>query len=110
MAHGYDVFNNVHRVQLVTPAVGNAVGSNVDTTLGDPALHVLLVTPSDSTDLTAPSRAISFGTAGALKVTTVGGETVVIPSGALAAGIMHPLRVARIHSTSTTAANIVAYY
>lgn len=75
-----------------------------------PADHVALVTPSDSADLTNVTRGISFGAVGTLKVTTHGGETVVIPSGALAAGIIHPLRVARIWSTSTTATSIVAYW
>jgi len=68
-----------------------------------------LVTPSDSTDLTVVSRGIAFGTAGALKVTDIYGNTTVIPSGVLSAGIIHPLELTRIWSTSTTAANIVAF-
>ncbi len=74
------------------------------------AMNVALVTPSDSADLTTPTRGVSFATAGALKVTTVGGQEVTIPSGALAAGIIHPLQVKRIWSTGTGAANIVAYW
>ena len=75
-----------------------------------PADHIALVTPSDSVDLGYVTRGISFGTVGTIKVTTNGGETVTIPSGALAAGSIHPIRVARIWSTGTTAANIVAYW
>lgn len=75
-----------------------------------PPAHVALVTPSDSADLANVTRGVSFAGAGALKVTTYGGETVVIPSGALAVGVIHPLKVSRIHSTSTTATGIVAYW
>lgn len=75
-----------------------------------PALHVALVTPSDSADLTYTSRGVAFAAAGDLKVTTSGGETVVIPSGSLAAGLIHPLMVTRIWSTGTTATGIVVYY
>lgn len=85
-------------------------GSVVDPTLGDPASNIALVTPSDGADLAAPTRGLSFGTAGALSVITVGGQTVTIPSGALGAGTIHPLRIARVRSTGTTAANIVAYW
>jgi hypothetical protein len=76
----------------------------------EPAKHCALVTASDSADLTHATRGISFGTAGALKVTMFGGETVVIPSGALAAGVVHPLSVMRIWSTGTGASSIVAYW
>ena len=76
----------------------------------DPPKHLALVTPSDSADLTYATRGISFATAGALKVTTVGGSVETIPSGALAAGIMHCLPVVRIWNTGTTATNIVAYW
>lgn len=75
-----------------------------------PPGHAALVTPSDSADLTYATRGISFATAGALKVTMVGGEEVVIPSGALAAGVIHPMRVTRVWSTGTGALNIVAWW
>lgn len=68
------------------------------------------VTPSDSTDLAHVTRGISFATAGALKITTLRGTTIIIPSGALAAGIIHPIRATRIWSTGTTAATIVAWW
>jgi hypothetical protein len=75
----------------------------------DPADHVALVTPSDTADIPA-TRGVSVATAGDMKVTTVGGETVVIPSGALAAGIVHPIRVTRVWATGTAAVGIVAYW
>lgn len=75
----------------------------------DAAGRVALVTPDDATDLGFQTRAISFAANGAIRVTTSGGDTVTIPSGALAAGVMHPLQVTRIFSTGTTATGIVAY-
>lgn len=78
--------------------------------LASPPRHCALVTPSDTDDLTYVARGLSFATAGAVKVTTAGGETVTIPSGALAAGAIHPLCVKKVFSTGTTAASIVAYW
>lgn len=80
------------------------------TGLSAPASHAALVTPNDSTDLANVSRGISFAGAGALKVTLLGGETITIPSGALAAGGIHPLRITRVWSTGTGATGIVAYW
>lgn len=74
-----------------------------------PAGRVELVTPSDSVDFDTPCRGISFGTGGALSIVDLTGDTVVIPSGALAAGIVHPIFAQRINSTGTTAEDIVAY-
>lgn len=73
------------------------------------ARGIVLVTPSNDTDLVTATRGVSFAVAGDLKVTTVAGETVTIPSGALAAGGIHPIRVVRIFATGTTATGIVAY-
>jgi hypothetical protein len=75
-----------------------------------PAAHVFLITPSDDANLANPTRGISFHTAGALKVTTAGGEIVVIPDGALAAGIVHPLEVVKVFDTGTDADGLVGYY
>lgn len=75
-----------------------------------PADYVFLVTPDDDDDLANTTRAISFAVAGDLKVTTAGGTTVTIPSGALAAGVVHPLRVVRVFATGTDADGIVGYY
>lgn len=70
----------------------------------------VLVTPSD-TPFPRPTRGVSFGTAGVLKVTPYGESTPVeIPSGALAAGIIHPIEVTAIHEYSGGAADIVAYF
>jgi hypothetical protein len=84
---------------------------NSQTTYGEggnsPASHAALVTPDDANDLAFVSRALLIGTAGALKVTTLGGETLVIA--AVPAGIL-PLRVTRVWSGSTTAAQIVSLW
>lgn len=60
-------------------------------------------------DFASTTLAISFGTAGTLVVKTDSGQIVTIPSGALAAGVQHSLRIIRVYDTST-AANIVGYY
>lgn len=78
--------------------------------LESPPKNVALITPHDSNDLTKATRGISFGTAGDLKVITLGGQTVTIPADSLAAGIIHPLRVTRVYSTGTDAADIVGYW
>lgn len=78
--------------------------------LNSPAVHAALVTPSDATDLVNITRYIAISAAGTIKVTTMGGETVTIPSGAFAAGQLIPLRVSRIWATGTTATGIVALW
>lgn len=77
-----------------------------------PATKIVLVTATDNTDIVSgvPTRGVSFGTAGALAVKDADGNDVTIPSGALVAGVIHPLRVLQVESTGTTATNIVAYY
>ncbi len=75
-----------------------------------PARHVILITPHDTDELSHVTRGISFSVAGALVVVTQGGETVTIPSGSLAAGIIHPLAVKIVKSTGNGCSNIVGYY
>jgi len=67
--------------------------------------HAASVTPSDSTDLTYVARALYIGVSGDVKLTTPGGDTVTfenVPVGVLAC------RAARVWSTGTTAASIIA--
>ncbi len=80
------------------------------TGLASPVRNIALVVPHDTNELDVLTRGISFSVIGALKVVTAGGETVTIPSGSLAAGIIHPLRVKQVFDTGTTATNIVAYW
>lgn len=77
-----------------------------------PADHVALgdALKSDTVELNYVTRGVSFGVAGDIKVVTQGGETVTIPSGALVAGVIHPIRIKQIYSTGTTATSIVLYW
>lgn len=75
--------------------------------LDAPGVHAAPVTPNDSADLTYATRALVIGTAGDLKVTTVGGDTVTLTN--VPAGVL-PLRVVRVFNTGTTAADIAAIW
>lgn len=75
--------------------------------LTQPANKIYSVTQSDATaDPNGPFRALLISVVGAVKLTTRGGTTVTIPSGGLAAGVLHPIRVQRVWSTGTTATGI----
>lgn len=73
-----------------------------------PAGHAATVTPHDSNDLEQVTRGLYVGTVGDVRVDMASGATVTLS--ALAAGIVHPLRVKRVYSTDTTATGIVALY
>lgn len=60
--------------------------------------------------LPAASRALSLAVAGALHVVMEGGQDVIIPSGALAPGLLHPLRITLLKAAGTTATGVVAYW
>lgn len=66
-----------------------------------------LVTPNDSADLTAPAY-VRVGTSGNIKVTTVGGDTLLLTN--IQAGEVIPAKVKRVWSTTTTATNISAHW
>ena len=63
------------------------------------------VTPSDSVDLTTPSRMVWVGSLGDLHVTMGGAEVTFT---AVPAGTMLPIVVTRIWATGTTAGDIVS--
>ena len=71
------------------------------------AANAAAVTPSDSKDLTATTRALLVGTAGDVKVTTLGGQTVVIA--AAPAGLL-PIQATRVWAGGTTATNLTALW
>jgi len=73
-----------------------------------PAENGFAITPNDSTDLATVTRGLYVGITGDIKVTLAGGTTVEF--GALAAGVVHPLRVKRVWATSTTVTQIVGLY
>ncbi len=71
------------------------------------AVRVRAITPNDGTDLPADewTRGLYVGVAGDVAVIMVGDTaSVVIP--ALAAGVLHPIRVRRVLATGTTATGI----
>lgn len=69
-----------------------------------------LPSASDSADLAHVTTGISFSTTGAFKVTMENGDVVTIPSGSLAAGVIHRMRIKRLWSTGMGLANPVCYY
>jgi hypothetical protein len=69
--------------------------------------HAVAVTPSDSTPLASPARALFIGGAGTLTVDTAGGETSVLFS-AVPAGATITLQVTKVHATGTSATGVVA--
>jgi hypothetical protein len=73
-----------------------------------PAKHAFAVAPADGADLAVVTRGLYVGTAGDVKVTTNGGDTVTFKN--LAAGLIHPIRASRVFATGTTATDIVGVY
>jgi hypothetical protein len=73
-----------------------------------PAPHLALVSPSDTVDLPFVARALVIGGTGTVKVTTVGGETLILP--ALPDGYRLDARITRVWLTDTTATDIVAMW
>lgn len=70
-----------------------------------------VITPDDDVDIeTGVTQGISMGTAGALKVTMANDGVVTIPLNALAAGVIHRIRVKRVWDTGTDADGLVAWY
>lgn len=84
------------------PAIDSFRGHSY-TRAGGPA-NLAVVTPSDSADLTHVSQWVYIGVAGALRVTTNGGQALTTPS--LHVG-WHLMEIARIHETGTTASGIM---
>lgn len=85
--------------------------NNTKKTIMQSAVDLFLVDAliDDNNDLPFVTRGISFATEGDLEVLLAESETAItIPSGALSAGIIHPLRVRRV-LTGTTATDIVGY-
>lgn len=85
------------------PAIDDSRGKG--TQLESPASNLALVTPSDDDDLAFVSRAIYVATAGAVRLTTAGGQTLTTPE--LGQG-WHPIRATRVFATATTATGIMA--
>ena len=86
------------------PATDNF--SRQQTLTSDPATNAVLITPSDSVDLTSVSRAVYVGGAGDMKVTMQDSGTVLFSG--IPAGTTLPIRVSRIWATTTDATFIIA--
>lgn len=72
--------------------------------------HVCIIDPNDDADLPYVSNGIFVVGSGAVKVTTRGGDVVVLP--ALpegATGMYWPVFVTRVWETDTTATSIVGF-
>lgn len=80
--------------------------AELKTGLTSPAREAALITPDDTADLSAPSRAIFVGQSGNLAVQMVSGQTVTFAN--LQAGMVYPLRVARVLATGTTASDVLS--
>lgn len=94
--------SNARRVVLVNEDGSQFKESPGRIALGSAVRH-------DTNPLPFTGRAISFSAVGDVKVVTSGGDTVVIPSGSLAAGMQHAMEITQLWDTGTTAANIVVY-
>jgi hypothetical protein len=66
---------------------------------------VVVITPSDTVDLTKPIRGFMVGTAGNVSVAMGDGSTAVMP--ACAVGVEYMSKITRINATGTTATGIV---
>lgn len=75
--------------------------------IGDPAVHAAAITPSDATDLTAPTRSIYVGTTGNMTVKMYGGEIVTFSN--VPVGIF-PIQCLRVNATGLTAGALVAMW
>ncbi|MEP4199312.1 MAG: hypothetical protein ABJL99_27110 [Aliishimia sp.] len=76
------------------------------TSLTSPARDADPITPDDATDLNAVTRGIFVGASGNLQVQMLSGQTVTFNN--VQAGVVYPLRVARVLATGTTAAGLIA--
>ena len=68
----------------------------------------VVVTPSDTVDLTTPARALYVGVAGNLVCLNKRREAITFVG--VPAGAVLPIETIRVNSTSTTAGSILALY
>lgn len=84
----------------------------VDTCAGSflnyPHSSAVVVTPSDSVDLAAVTRALYVGGTGNITAVMKDGQTVLFS--AIPVGTILPIRVSRVNATATTATLIVALW
>lgn len=90
------------------PARDLFLDTNNKSLLTVPPEHAFDITPSDSLELDFVTRAVHIGTAGDLRVTMIGGETVTFAG--MAAGTIKVGRFTRVWATGTTAGSLVGEY
>jgi len=71
------------------------------------AKRLVLITKADA-DLVNPIRGLYVGDAGNVRVTTVGGDDVVIPS--VPAGTIIPAEIKRVWAAGTVPTGFVGFY
>ena len=76
-----------------------------NTTSIGPAYDIEAITPHN-TNFIGPYRGIAFAGAGAVALTLLNNDEVVVPSGVLSAGIIHAIQFKRVKVTGTTATDI----
>ncbi len=72
--------------------------------LSSPIFGGFDITPDDATDLVSLTRAIILEGAGDVAVILKNGDAITLP--VLAAGVIYPIRVARVLATGTTATGL----
>lgn len=82
--------------------------SDYPTSLTAPARDAAAVAPNDAADLAVLPRALFIGQPGDVSARLAGGQTVVFRN--IQAGSVLPIRAARVNSTGTTAADILALW
>ncbi len=81
------------------PGLGGVMG---------PANSGQVITPNDTQMLSQVTRGLYLGTGGDVALMLAGGDTLTFKN--LAGGIIHPLRVAKVLATGTTAQDIIGVY
>lgn len=82
--------------------------SDYPTSLTAPARDAETVVPNDTTNLAVLPRALYVGQTGDVAARLAGGQSVVFRN--VQAGSLLPVRAARVMSTGTTAADILALW
>jgi hypothetical protein len=75
--------------------------------VSDPGKYAVAISPSNTVDLPAPTRAIYVGSAGGNLVAVMNGVPITFT--AVPAGIL-PIQCTRVNLTGTTATNLVALW
>lgn len=82
--------------------------ANTQPSLSSPAAAGIAVTPSDTSALSVPSRALYVGSGGTLAVRMLSGDDLTFIN--VASGSFLPVRASHVLSAGTTAGAIVALF